>query len=121
MRPPRTEARQRNRRRLLYTGLAVTAALVAVSAALLWGPPAPPATLTVAPAPPTVAPVAAVARRETRSTLDPARFVGRARLAHEVARAMPGVLDRLYCYCACDRHRGHRSLLSCYTDGHAAT
>ena len=31
------------------------------------------------------------------------------------------VLNRLYCYCGCDKHQGHTSLLSCYTDGHAAT
>jgi hypothetical protein len=61
------------------------------------------------------------ARRETRPTLDPALFVGKARLAHEVARAIPDVLDQLYCYCECDKHSGHRSLLSCYTDGHAPT
>jgi hypothetical protein len=59
--------------------------------------------------------------RETRPTLPPERFVGRARLAHEVAREIPEVLDQLYCYCYCDRSIGHRSLLSCYTDGHAAT
>jgi hypothetical protein len=60
-------------------------------------------------------------RRETRRTLDPARFVGKARLAHQVAREIPDVLDQLYCYCECDKHRGHKSLLSCYTDGHAPT
>ena len=60
-------------------------------------------------------------RRETRPTLDPARFVGKPARAHQVAREMPDVLDRLYCYCECDRYLGHRSLLSCYTDGHAAT
>jgi hypothetical protein len=79
------------------------------------------------PPPAGAAPAAAVAgvqagtRRETRPTLDPARFVGKARLAHQVAREIPDVLDQLYCYCQCDRHLGHRSLLSCYTDGHAAT
>jgi hypothetical protein len=62
-----------------------------------------------------------IVRRETRPTLDPARFVGKARLAHQVAREIPGVLDRLYCYCECDKHRGHKSLLSCYVDSHAAT
>ena len=67
---------------------------------------------TAAPAP---------ARRETRPTLDPARFVGKAALAHQVAREIPDVLDQLYCYCECDKHAGHKSLLSCYTDGHAAT
>jgi hypothetical protein len=60
-------------------------------------------------------------RRETRPTLDPDRFVGKARLAHQIAREMPDVLDALYCYCHCDRSQGHKSLLSCYTDGHAAT
>ncbi len=64
---------------------------------------------------------ALVARRETRPTLDPARFVGKAARAYQVAREIPDVLDRLYCYCGCDRSVGHVSLLSCYTDGHAAT
>ena len=62
-----------------------------------------------------------VARRETRPTLEPARFVGKARVAHQVAREIPDTLDGLYCYCECDKHMGHKSLLSCYTDGHAAT
>ena len=66
-------------------------------------------------------PVQAAARRETRPTLDPALFVGKARLAHQIAREIPDTLDRLYCYCECDKHLGHKSLLSCYTDGHAAT
>ncbi len=61
------------------------------------------------------------ARRETRPTLDPARFVGKAARAHQVARAIPDTLDQLYCYCHCDKSIGHKSLLSCYTDGHAAT
>jgi hypothetical protein len=60
-------------------------------------------------------------RRETRPTLDPARFVGKPAEAHRVARAMPDTLDQLYCYCECDKSIGHKSLLSCYTDGHAAT
>lgn len=61
------------------------------------------------------------ARLETRPTLDPARFVGRAAQGHRVAREIPDVLDQLYCYCGCDKSAGHVSLLSCYTDGHAAT
>ena len=65
--------------------------------------------------------VPAAARRETRPTLDPALFVGKARLAHQIAREIPDALDQLYCYCECDKHMGHKSLLSCYTDGHAAT
>lgn len=61
------------------------------------------------------------ARHETRPTLDPAQFVGKAAAAHRIAREIPEVLDQLYCYCGCDKHEGHKSLLSCYTDGHAAT
>jgi hypothetical protein len=60
-------------------------------------------------------------RRESRPTLSPAVFVGKAARAHEVAARIPDVLDQLYCYCECDEHAGHKSLLSCFTDGHAAT
>ena len=71
---------------------------------------------------PTTSPtLPAASRRETRPTLDPAQFVGKAAEAHRVAREIPDVLDQLYCYCGCDKHQGHKSLLSCYTDGHAAT
>jgi hypothetical protein len=90
-------------------GLVLVAALIA--GALLWREAGPERT----------APAAGTIRRETRPTLDPARFVGKARLAHQVAREIPDVLDRLYCYCECDKHLGHKSLLSCYTDGHAPT
>jgi hypothetical protein len=59
-------------------------------------------------------------RRETRAMLDPSHFTGKARRAYEVAHANPGLLDELRCYCRCD-YLGHSTLLSCYTDGHAAT
>jgi hypothetical protein len=62
-----------------------------------------------------------VRRRETRPTLDPARFTGKAALAHQAAREIPDILDQLHCYCGCDRDARHVSLLSCYTDGHAVT
>ena len=82
---------------------------------------------TGAPAPSTSSVLAAspgaltVARRETRPTLDPAKFVGKAAVTHQIARDIPEVLDQLYCYCECDKSIGHKSLLSCYADGHAAT
>ena len=63
----------------------------------------------------------AVARRETRPTLEPAEFLGKAALAYQVAREIPDVLDQIHCYCECDRYYGHQTLLSCYTDRHAAT
>ncbi len=62
-----------------------------------------------------------VIRRETRPTLSPASFVGQAARAHEIAQEIPDVLDQLSCYCQCEGHLGHKSLLSCYTDGHAGT
>lgn len=64
---------------------------------------------------------APVARRETRPTLDPAGFTGKAALAYQVAREIPHVLDQLQCYCACRSQYGHVSLLSCYVDGHGST
>ena len=60
-------------------------------------------------------------RRETRPTLDPAGFTGKAALAYQVAREIPAVLDQLQCYCACRSQYGHVSLLSCYVDGHGST
>ncbi len=62
----------------------------------------------------------AYVRRETKIPLSPALFVGKIETAYQVAHDMPDVLDQLYCYCECDKHSGHRSLLSCYTDNHAA-
>ena len=59
--------------------------------------------------------------RETRQTLSPERFRGKARKAYEIARAIPEVLDRLYCYCRCRENSGHKNLLSCYVDTHAST
>ncbi len=59
--------------------------------------------------------------RETRQTLSPQRFQGRAKKAYEIARAIPEVLDRLYCYCRCRENFGHKNLLSCFVDNHAAT
>lgn len=64
---------------------------------------------------------APVARRETQPTLDPGEFLGKAARAYQVAREIPEVLDQLHCYCECDRYYGHKTLLSCYTDRHAAT
>ncbi|MBT8364727.1 MAG: PCYCGC domain-containing protein [Deltaproteobacteria bacterium] len=58
--------------------------------------------------------------QENRPTLSPQRFSGTVRLAYEVARAIPEVLDRLYCYCRCQENFGHKNLLSCYVDTHAS-
>lgn len=105
-----------------YGWLGVLAVIVVVGIVLGWRMQAPPPRVAgndPALSSGTVAP--AVARRETRPTLDPALFVGKAALVHQVAREIPEVLDQLHCYCACDKFLGHKSLLSCYTDSHAAT
>lgn len=106
-------------------GVAFAVAVVVLGIVAVWQahPPAPvnSAQPAVSAELSTGAVVPAVGRRETRPMLDPALFVGKAALAHEVAREIPDVLDQLYCYCYCDKHMGHKSLLSCYTDGHAAT
>jgi len=59
--------------------------------------------------------------REKRPTLSPQSFKGKSQSAYEVARAIPEVLDRLYCYCRCRESFGHKNLLSCYVENHAAT
>lgn len=60
---------------------------------------------------------------ETRTTLDPAQFSDtRVRSAYKVAKDIPWVLDSIYCYCMCKESPAfrHKSLLSCYVDGHAS-
>jgi len=61
---------------------------------------------------------------ETRDTLNPAMFPDpKVRAAYSVAKAIPWVLDSIYCYCYCHEnpHFRHISLLSCYVDRHAST
>jgi len=60
-------------------------------------------------------------QRETKAPLSPALFVGQTARAYQVAHEIPEVLDQLYCYCQCDKHMSHKSLLSCFTDNHGAT
>ena len=38
--------------------------------------------------------------------------------SYAAARAVPQVLDALFCYCDCARHSGHRSLLTCFESEH---
>jgi hypothetical protein len=97
---------------IVGSAFAVTA-FAGVTIALRPSPPPPIAESGLTPPAP--------ARRETRPTLDPARFTGQAAAAYQVAREIPDVLDQLHCYCACGNQYGHGSLLSCYTDGHGAT
>lgn len=55
------------------------------------------------------------------TTLDPQAFEGEARKAYRIAAKRPDLLVNLHCYCGCDRTLGHRNLLDCYRDRHAAS
>ena len=58
---------------------------------------------------------------EIRATLAPDLFKdARVKKAYQVAKDIPWVLDSIHCYCSCDVAIGHKSLLSCYVDDHAA-
>jgi hypothetical protein len=60
-------------------------------------------------------------QREQGTPLSPALFVGQTARAYQIAQEIPEILDQLYCYCECDKHLGHQTLLSCFVDSHAAT
>lgn len=65
---------------------------------------------------------------ERRPTLDPKLFSDRSRFepevqpAYEVARKYPATLDRIHCFCECQESMKfrHKTLLTCFTDAHAA-
>lgn len=40
--------------------------------------------------------------------------------AYQIAHLIPGVLAQEPCYCGCDVHFNHHSLLDCYTSDHTA-
>ena len=58
---------------------------------------------------------------ESKPTLSPARFTGKVANAYKVAEQNPVLLDSMYCYCNCKETIGHKSLLSCFVDGHAVS
>lgn len=57
---------------------------------------------------------------EIQPTLAPALFTGKTAQAYHIAKENRDLLDSLYCFCNCKRTVGHKSLLSCYVDKHAA-
>lgn len=60
---------------------------------------------------------------ETKPVLDPNQFgTSGAYLAYTAAKRHPEMLDKVFCYCGCDRPPVfHKSLLSCFTDFHGST
>ena len=57
---------------------------------------------------------------ETKPVLSPARFSGKTASSYKVAQENPELMDAMYCYCYCKKTIGHKSLLSCFADGHAS-
>ncbi len=56
---------------------------------------------------------------ETRPTLSPALFVGKAARKYKIVQENRELIDSIYCYCNCKKSLGHKSLLSCFVDKHA--
>lgn len=54
------------------------------------------------------------------ATLSPDLFTGKTAQAYQVAREIPQVLSKIFCYCGCDMSAGHKSNLDCFKDEHAA-
>lgn len=54
--------------------------------------------------------------------VDAERYAAEPQIAqvYTMAKAIPNVLDGLFCYCACARNFGHRSLLTCFESDHGA-
>jgi len=64
--------------------------------------------------------------KERRPTLDPERFAKlperEVQQGYEIARKIPATLDRIHCFCECAESPmfRHKTLLTCFTDTHAA-
>jgi hypothetical protein len=55
------------------------------------------------------------------ATLDPAQFSDPStRNSYAMAARVKKILYQQPCYCLCDRHEGHKSLLDCFVGNHAS-
>jgi Protein of unknown function with PCYCGC motif len=54
-------------------------------------------------------------------TLNPDQFEGDTRQAYTVAQQHPELLAQLHCYCGCEQHDGHKSLLDCFRSTHGTS
>lgn len=97
-----------------------TLVLLAVAAALTAAAPKPTPKATAAPT------NSCTTCKERRPTLDPARFAKGAepgvQEGYEDARKYPATLDKIHCFCECAESPmfHHKTLLTCFTDTHAA-
>ncbi len=112
----RKEGGRRRRKRWLSTGIVAVLTLATAVGYYFYARQPSPAELQAAAA---NCSLEEVGLAELRSVLPSSFFVGRVRTAYVTAKAIPAVLDRLYCYCRCKENMGHKSLLSCYADTHA--
>jgi hypothetical protein len=84
------------------------------------------ATNTPAPAPQAAPEIpggaAPAALVETNPVLPYANYAGRAARTYKIAAEIPGAIDGLYCYCKCKENPmfRHKTLLTCFTNDHAA-
>lgn len=64
----------------------------------------------------------ATTRQETRPTQDPLLYANDPYIkeAYSIAKEIPDVLDKMFCYCYCALDHKHKSLLSCYVDDHSS-
>jgi hypothetical protein len=95
--------------------LAVPAVLIASS----------PDTKKAAPQPTAGATNSCATCKERRPTLDPAGFTKAepaVKEGYEIARKYPATLDKIHCFCECAESPmfHHKTLLTCFTDTHAA-
>ncbi len=66
--------------------------------------------------------VSGAGRSDASQVLDPDEFANpRVQAAYAIAHAIPTTLNRLYCWCHCERTLGMRSLLECFESRHAAS
>jgi|SRR6185312_1059208 hypothetical protein len=111
----RTPARQRrlSTGALIIAGVAV--AFVAIAVVTFLDRPSP-----VSGKAPVITPTG---RSDASAVLDPASFSDdRQRHAYMAARAIPAVLNQLYCWCHCRESTifHHRALLECFESDHAS-
>lgn len=67
-------------------------------------------------------PGASTALIETNPVLPASNFTGRVAKTYQYAAEIPRAIDGLYCYCKCKENPmfKHKTLLTCFTNNHAA-
>jgi len=57
---------------------------------------------------------------ETNPVLSTALFTGNIAQAYRIAAEIPKVIDSQFCYCYCKKEKGHKTLLTCFTNRHGS-